>query len=92
MGEKMASGQLALMITGPRDWANLRKAGIGFDLAPLPGVGGNPGRPFVAVFVAMINRSSPNVYLAQHFLEEYALTSEGLKAMNADAPLGVPAF
>jgi maltose/maltodextrin transport system substrate-binding protein len=44
MGEKMASGQLALMVSGPWDWANLRKAGVDFDLAPIPGVGGNPGR------------------------------------------------
>jgi maltose/maltodextrin transport system substrate-binding protein len=92
MGEKMASGQLALMVSGPWDWANLRKAGIDFDLAPIPGVGGNPGRPFVGVFTALINRSSPNLDLAEHFLEEHALTSDGLKAMDADAPLGVPAL
>ena len=92
MGEKMASGQLALMVSGPWDWPNLRKAGIDFDLAPIPGVGGNPGRPFVGVFTALINRSSPNLDLAEHFLEEHALTSAGLKAMDADAPLGVPAL
>jgi maltose/maltodextrin transport system substrate-binding protein len=92
MGEKMASGQLALMVNGPWDWANLRKAGIDFDIAPIPGVGGNPGRPFVGVFTALINRSSPNLDLAEHFLEEHALTSDGLKAMDADAPLGVPAL
>jgi maltose/maltodextrin transport system substrate-binding protein len=92
MSEKMASGQLALMVNGPWDWANLRKAGVDFDLAPIPGVGGNPGRPFVGVFTGLINRSSPNLDLAQHFLEEHVLTLEGLKAMDADAPLGVPAL
>jgi maltose/maltodextrin transport system substrate-binding protein len=92
MSEKMAAGQLALMVNGPWDWANLRKAGVDFDIAPIPGVGGNPGRPFVGVFTALINRSSPNADLAQHFLEEHALTSDGLKAMDADAPLGVPAL
>jgi maltose/maltodextrin transport system substrate-binding protein len=92
MNEKMAAGQLALMVSGPWDWANLRKAGIDFDLAPIPGVGGNPGRPFVGVFTALINRSSPNTDLAQHFLEEHVLTSDGLKTMNADAPVGVPAL
>ena len=55
----------------------------------MPGVGGNPGRPFVGVFTALINRSSPNAELAQHFLEEHVLTSNGLKAMDTDAPLGV---
>jgi maltose/maltodextrin transport system substrate-binding protein len=92
MSEKMASGQLALMINGPWEWANLRKASVDFDLASIPGVDGNPGRPFVGVFAAMINRSSPNVELAQHFLQEHVLTSESLKAMDADAPLGVPAL
>jgi maltose/maltodextrin transport system substrate-binding protein len=92
MDEKMAAGQLALMVNGPWDWANLRKAGVDFDIAPIPGVGGNPGRPFVGVFTALINRSSPNVDLAQQFLEKYALTLVGLKAMDADAPLGVPAL
>lgn len=92
MREKMASGDLALMVTGPWDWANLRKAGVDFDLAPIPGVDGNPGRPFVGVFTALINRSSPNAELAQHFLEEHVLTSSGLKAMDRDAPLGVPAL
>jgi maltose/maltodextrin transport system substrate-binding protein len=92
MDEKMAAGQLALMVNGPWDWANLRKAGVDFDIAPIPGVDGNPGRPFVGVFSALINRSSPNVDLAQQFLEKYALTSDGLKKMDADAPLGVPAL
>jgi maltose/maltodextrin transport system substrate-binding protein len=92
MDEKMAAGQLALMVNGPWDWANLRKAGVDFDIAPIPGVGGNPGRPFVGVFTALINRSSPNVDLAQQFLEKYALTSDGLKKQDADAPLGVPAL
>jgi maltose/maltodextrin transport system substrate-binding protein len=90
--EKMAAGQLALMVNGPWDWANLRKAAVDFDIAPIPGVDGNPGRPFVGVFAALVNRSSPNVDLAQQFLEKYALTSDGLKAMDADAPLGVPAL
>jgi maltose/maltodextrin transport system substrate-binding protein len=90
--EKMASGDLALMISGPWDWANLRKAGVDFELAPIPGVNGNPGRPFVGVFTVMISRFSPNAELAQHFLEEHVLTSDGLKAMDREAPIGVPAL
>lgn len=92
MDEKMAGGQLALMVNGPWDWGNLRKSGVDFDIAPIPGVGGNPGRPFVGVFTALINRSSPNGDLAQQFLEKYVLTLDGLKAMDTEAPLGVPAL
>ena len=92
MDQKMNSGELALMINGPWDWANLRKSGVDFSLGPVPGVGGNPGRPFVGVFSAMINRSSPNAELASQFLEKYVCTLDGMKAMDADAPLGVPSL
>ena len=91
MDQKMSSGELAMMVNGPWDWANLRKSGIDFALAPIPGVGGNPGRPFVGVQTAMLNRSTPNVDLAVQFLEKYVCTVEGMKAMDADAPIGVPA-
>lgn len=91
MEQKMSTGELATMVNGPWVWANLRKAGIEFDLAPVPGVGGNPGRPFVGVFTALINRSSPNADFAQQFLEKFVCTADGLKAIDSDAPLGVPA-
>ncbi len=91
MEQKMSTGELATMVNGPWTWANLRKSGIDFDLAPVPGVGGNPGKPFVGVFTALINRSTPNADLASQFLEKYVCTADGLKAIDADAPLGVPA-
>jgi maltose/maltodextrin transport system substrate-binding protein len=92
MDEKMGKGELATMVNGPWAWANLQKAGVDFELAPVPGVAGNPGRPFVGVFTALINRSSPNADFATQFLEKYVCTVDGLKAIDADAPLGVPAI
>jgi maltose/maltodextrin transport system substrate-binding protein len=92
MEQKMSSGDLATMINGPWVWADLRKSGIDFELAPLPGVDGNPGRPFVGVFAALINRSSPNADFAVEFLEKYVCTQDGLRAIDADSPLGVPAL
>ncbi len=89
--QKMATGELATMINGPWAWANLRKSGVDFDLAPLPGLNGNPGKPFVGVLTAFINRASPNADFAMQFLEKFVCTAEGLKAIDADAPLGVPA-
>lgn len=79
------------MVNGPWAWANLRKSGVDFDLAPLPGLNGNLGKPFVGVLTAFINRASPNADFAMQFLEKYVCTAEGLKAIDADAPLGVPA-
>jgi maltose/maltodextrin transport system substrate-binding protein len=39
MDQKMSRRELAMMINGPWDWANLRKSGVDFALAPIPGVG-----------------------------------------------------
>jgi maltose/maltodextrin transport system substrate-binding protein len=88
----MGQGKLAMMISGQWAWSNLIKCGIDFGVAPIPGVDGNLGRPFVGVSVAYLNRSSPNQDLAKLFLERYALTEEGLTAMDQAKPLGVPAL
>ena len=88
----MARGKLAMMISGPWAWSDLIKNGIDFGLAPIPGVGGAPGRPFVGVSVAYLNRSSPNQDLARDFLEHYLLTEEGLTAMDHGKALGIPAL
>jgi maltose/maltodextrin transport system substrate-binding protein len=92
MDQKMNGGELAMMVSGPWAWSNLRKSGIDFDVAPLPGVDGNPGRPFVGVLTALINRSTPNSDLAVQFIEKYVVTSDGLKTIDADVPIGVPAL
>jgi maltose/maltodextrin transport system substrate-binding protein len=90
--ELMDQGKLAMTISGPWAWSNLMKSGIDFGVAPIPGVDGNLGRPFVGVSVAYLNRSSPNQDLAKEFLENYALTEEGLTAMHQAKPIGVPAL
>src|ERR1700751_3888918 len=92
MEQMMNSGQLAMMISGPWAWANLRKNGIDFGLAPVPGVAGNPGKPFVGVLTALINRSTPNADLATQFIEKYVCTVDSLKTIDADVPIGVPAL
>jgi len=92
MDAKMNAGELAMMISGPWAWGNLRKSGIPFSVAPMPGIEGKPGMPFVGVLGAMINRASLNTDLAEEFLKTYLLTNDGLRTMNADVPLGVPAL
>jgi len=90
--ERMGEDKLAMMISGPWAWANLRQRGIDFGVAPMPGVNGKPGRPFIGVMVAYVNRSSPNHDLVKEFLEHYVLTAEGLTAMNTGKPIGIPAL
>lgn len=81
-----------MIISGPWAWANLRQSDIDFGLAPMPGVNGKPGRPFVGVSLAYLNRSSPNTHLAQYFIEHSLLTYEGLTAMDDAKPIGIPAL
>lgn len=89
---QMNQGRLALFISGPFAWENLRKSGVDFGVTTLPGLDGRPGRPFVGVVGAVFNRSSPNLDLAQEFLEHYLITPAGLDAMDRHVPLGVPAL
>lgn len=89
---EMNQGRLAMFISGPFAWENLRKSGIDFGVTTIPGIHGRPGRPFVGVVGAVFNRSSPNLDLAQEFLEHYLITPRGLEAMNRHVPLGVPAL
>lgn len=89
---QMNQGKLAMFISGPFAWENLEKSGIDFGVTTLPGVDGHPGRPFVGVVGAVFNRASPNLDLAQEFLEHYLITPRGLDAMDRHVPLGVPAL
>jgi maltose/maltodextrin transport system substrate-binding protein len=84
-------GRIAMMINGPWAWSNLKQSGINFAVATIPAIDGSPGKPFVGVLGAMFNQASPNKDLAVEFMENYVMSVEGLKAIDADVPLGVPA-
>lgn len=84
-------GKIAMMINGPWAWEAARKAKINFGVSIIPAVNGKSSSPFVGVQGAMIVKSSPNRLHATDFLENYLLSINGLKEMNADVPLGVPA-
>jgi maltose/maltodextrin transport system substrate-binding protein len=84
-------GRIAMMINGPWAWNNLKKSKIDFGVAPYPKIDGKQGGPFVGVLGAMLSTASPNKELANEFMENYLLSIEGLKAVNAHVPLGVPA-
>jgi maltose/maltodextrin transport system substrate-binding protein len=80
-----------MMINGPWAWDNVKKVGIDFGVAPIPTVGGKPGRPFVGVLGCMITAPSKIKDVAREFLENHLLTVASLKTVAADVPLGVPA-
>lgn len=86
----MTSGKQAMWINGPWAWDALKKANIDFGVAPLPTLKGQPARPFVGVLGALVAAKSPNQEAAVNFIENYLMTADGLKTMNADKPIGVP--
>ncbi|MBV9999039.1 MAG: maltose/maltodextrin ABC transporter substrate-binding protein MalE [Verrucomicrobia bacterium] len=90
--ELMAQGKLAMMISGPWDWPDLIKKGIDFGVAPVPGMNNKPGRAFIGVSVAYMDRSTPNRDLAREFLEDYFVTDAALGLANEAKPLGLPAL
>lgn len=84
-------GRVAMTLNGPWGWNNLKKSGLRVAAAPLPMLGGRPGRPMVGVLGAMLSSSSRQPVLATSFVEQYLLQPEGLRAMHRHVPLGVPA-
>jgi maltose/maltodextrin transport system substrate-binding protein len=91
MEAAMNKGDIAMMISGPWAWDNLKKSKIDFAVAPIPSVGGKPSKSFIGVQGAMINRASNNKELAVEFIENYLLTMDGLKTLDSDVSLGVTA-
>jgi maltose/maltodextrin transport system substrate-binding protein len=84
-------GTVAMMITGPWAWDNLKKSAIDFGVAPIPDVAGKPSKPFVGVLGCMISAPSKSKDVAKEFIENHLMKLEGLKMINADVPLGTPA-
>jgi hypothetical protein len=84
-------GEVAMMISGPWAWDNLRKNAIDFGVAPMPSLLGHAAQPFVGVLGCMIGANSPVKDIAREFIENHLLREGSLKILNADVPLGTPA-
>jgi maltose/maltodextrin transport system substrate-binding protein len=91
MESQFASQKVAMMISGPWAWDNVRKSGIDFGVAPIPSIGGKPSKPFVGVLGCMIAAPSRLKDVAREFLERHVLSLDGLKTISADVALGTPA-
>ena len=91
MEAQFAAGKVAMMISGPWAWDNVKKKRIDFGVGAVPALGGKPARPFVGVLGCMITAPSKVKDIAREFLENHLLRIEGLKTVSADVPLGTPA-
>jgi maltose/maltodextrin transport system substrate-binding protein len=80
-----------MQVSGPWAWDNVKKSRIDFGVAPIPGLDGQPGKPFNGVLGCMITAPSPLKDVAREFVENHLLKPENLRIVNADVPLGVPA-
>jgi maltose/maltodextrin transport system substrate-binding protein len=85
-------GQVAMMISGPWAWDNVKKSGIDFGVGPVPAVvPGQPSKTFVGVLGCMVSAPSKVKDIAREFVEQHLLKVESLKTISADVPLGTPA-
>jgi maltose/maltodextrin transport system substrate-binding protein len=91
MEAQFAAGKVAMMISGPWAWDNVKKKRIAFGVGAVPALGGNPAKPFVGVLGCMITAPSKIKDVAREFIENHLLKVDSLKTIGADVPLGVPA-
>lgn len=91
MEASFSRGDVAMEISGPWAWDNARKSDIDFGVAPIPGLDGKPGKPFIGVLGCMISAPSPVKDIAREFIEGFLMQPQYLAMVNADVPLGVPA-
>ena len=91
MESALASGEVAMMISGPWAWDNAKKARVDFGVAPIPDVHGKPSKPFVGVLGCMVTAPSKLKDIAREFIENHLLRIDSLKTINADVALGTPA-
>lgn len=87
--ELYSQRRLAMMLDGPWAWRELDRQPQPWKLVPWPTLNGRPLRPFVGVFVAMINAFSPHQDLAHDFLRHHLLTTAELTAWAASNELGI---
>ena len=91
MEAQFAAGKVAMMISGPWAWDNVKKKRIDFGVGAVPALNGKAAKPFVGVLGCMITAPSKVKDIAREFLENHLLRIEGLKTVSADVPLGTPA-
>jgi maltose/maltodextrin transport system substrate-binding protein len=91
MEAAMAAGRVAMTISGPWAWVNLRRAGIDFGVARLPLLEGKPCVPFVGVKGIMVNRATRQRELCAELVEHHILSAQGVRRLNAAEPLGATA-
>jgi arabinogalactan oligomer/maltooligosaccharide transport system substrate-binding protein len=77
----------AYLISGPRAVTELKKAGLKYDITPVPGfAGGKPATPFLGVQTFYVAAKGKNKALAQEFVTTYVTTPDLAVALYQAEP------
>ncbi|MGV9977182.1 sugar ABC transporter substrate-binding protein [Micromonospora wenchangensis] len=77
----------AFLVSGPWAIADAKKAGISYDISPVPGfAGGKAAQPFVGVQAFYVAAKGKNKALAQEFVTNYVTTPELAVALYQAEP------
>jgi arabinogalactan oligomer/maltooligosaccharide transport system substrate-binding protein len=81
------SGKAAFLVSGPWAIADIKKAGIKYDITPIPSfVGGQTASPFVGVQAFFVASKAKNKALAMEFVTNYTSTPELQSALYQANP------
>jgi len=74
-------GNVGMIMTGPWEIDNVKRAGINYGVAKIPTIEGRTARPFVGAQGFMLNSFSQNKVLALEFLRKFVMTRDGQLAI-----------
>jgi len=81
------SKKCAYLISGPWAITDIKKAGLNYDITPVPGfTGGKPAQPFVGVQAFYVSSKGKNKAVAQEFVANYLTRTEVAKALYDAEP------
>jgi arabinogalactan oligomer/maltooligosaccharide transport system substrate-binding protein len=77
----------AFLVSGPWAITDIKKAGLKYDITPVPGfAGGQPAQPFVGVQAFYVASKGKNKAVAQEFVANYVTRPELAKALYEAEP------
>jgi arabinogalactan oligomer/maltooligosaccharide transport system substrate-binding protein len=81
------AGKCAYLVSGPWAVTDVKKAGIAYDISPVPGfAGAKPAQPFLGVQSFYVAAKGKNKALAQEFVTNYVTTPELAVALYRAEP------
>jgi arabinogalactan oligomer/maltooligosaccharide transport system substrate-binding protein len=80
-------GKVAFLVSGPWAVTDIKKAGLKYDISPIPGFAGDkPAKPFVGVQAFYVASKGKNKALAQEFVTNHLTTPELAVALYQAEP------